>query len=79
MPFLASVNHSDGPNRQSDGTVSQYLTRAAASNIVHCELFFDPQAHTSRGVPFPTIVTGYNNALQLELKLVYEICINEVS
>ena len=36
-----------------------YLTRAHAENIVHVELFFDPQAHTSRGVPFPTVLRGY--------------------
>lgn len=36
-----------------------YLTRAHAENILHVELFFDPQAHTSRGVPFPTVLRGY--------------------
>ena len=36
-----------------------YLTMAHAQNVKHCELFFDPQAHTSRGVPFPTVVRGY--------------------
>ncbi|RVX72701.1 hypothetical protein B0A52_04099 [Exophiala mesophila] len=36
-----------------------YLTHAATQNIKHAEMFFDPQAHTSRGVPFPTVVRGY--------------------
>ncbi|EXJ83453.1 adenosine deaminase [Capronia coronata CBS 617.96] len=40
-----------------------YLTRAHAQNIKHVELFFDPQAHTSRGVPFPTVLRGYRLAL----------------
>ena len=28
----------------------------------HVEMFFDPQAHTSRGVPFEDVVTGYHRA-----------------
>lgn len=36
-----------------------YLSIAYKQNVKHCELFFDPQAHTSRGVPFPTVVRGY--------------------
>src|SRR5687768_17372067 len=31
-----------------------YLRRAAADNIVHAEIFFDPQTHTDRGVSFET-------------------------
>ncbi|ETI24005.1 adenosine deaminase [Cladophialophora carrionii CBS 160.54] len=41
-----------------------YLTVAHAQNVKHCELFFDPQAHTSRGVPFPTVVRGYQAGIQ---------------
>ncbi|KAK5091415.1 adenine deaminase [Lithohypha guttulata] len=40
-----------------------YLTKAHEQNVLHCELFFDPQAHTSRGVPFPTVVSGYRSAV----------------
>ncbi|MGK8521368.1 adenosine deaminase [Nocardia asteroides] len=29
----------------------------------HVELFFDPQAHTGRGVPFPTVISGYRSAI----------------
>lgn len=39
-----------------------YLQRAAAQGVVHAEMFFDPQAHTSRGVPFENVVTGYRRA-----------------
>ncbi|MPV37032.1 adenosine deaminase [Georgenia subflava] len=39
-----------------------YLQRAAAEGVRHAEMFFDPQAHTSRGVPFEAVVTGYHRA-----------------
>lgn len=40
-----------------------YLERAAADNVRYTEIFFDPQAHTSRGVPFHTVVSGLTRAL----------------
>jgi adenosine deaminase len=40
-----------------------YLQRAAEQSVVHAELFFDPQAHTGRGVPFPTVIGGYRRAI----------------
>jgi adenine deaminase len=40
-----------------------YLTKAASQGVRHAEMFFDPQAHTSRGVPFPTIMEGYRRAV----------------
>ncbi|MCO6543807.1 MAG: adenosine deaminase [Lactobacillus sp.] len=40
-----------------------YLTKAAQNNIRHAEIFFDPQAHTSRGIPFKTIVNGLYRAI----------------
>ena len=39
-----------------------YLERAAADNVVHAEIFFDPQTHTARGVPFETVIKGLNHA-----------------
>ena len=39
-----------------------YFERAAADNIVHAEVFFDPQTHTARGVPTGTVVTGLEHA-----------------
>ena len=39
-----------------------YLLRAKEQGVVHAEMFFDPQAHTSRGVPFENVVTGYHRA-----------------
>jgi adenine deaminase len=41
-----------------------YLTRAAAQSVRHAEIFFDPQTHTDRGVPFETVVTGIHRALE---------------
>lgn len=41
-----------------------YLTKAREQNIVYAELFFDPQAHTSRGVPFATVIGGIHAAQQ---------------
>src|SRR5438309_11089112 len=41
-----------------------YLARAAQEGVRHAEIFFDPQTHTDRGVPFETVVTGIHRALQ---------------
>ncbi|MEV5667317.1 adenosine deaminase [Streptomyces sp. NPDC052503] len=40
-----------------------YLARAAAQGVRHAEIFFDPQAHTDRGVPIGTVVEGLGRAL----------------
>lgn len=40
-----------------------YLTRAHADNVRHAEIFFDPQTHTGRGVPFATVMDGISSAL----------------
>jgi adenine deaminase len=39
-----------------------YLARAAADGVVRAEIFFDPQAHTSRGVPLAAVVGGLSRA-----------------
>ena len=41
-----------------------YLVRAAGQNVRYAEMFFDPQVHMSRGVPFETVVRGFHRALQ---------------
>jgi len=41
-----------------------YLTKVHSENVVHVEVFFDPQTHTDRGVPFKTVITGIYNALE---------------
>jgi adenosine deaminase len=40
-----------------------YLEKAHSQNVIHVEMFFDPQAHTSRGVPFATVIEGYHRAV----------------
>jgi adenosine deaminase len=40
-----------------------YLERAHAENVRHVEVFFDPQGHTSRGVPFSTVIEGLHRAV----------------
>jgi len=35
-----------------------YFARAAADNVVHAEIFFDPQTHTARGIPFDVVMRG---------------------
>jgi adenosine deaminase len=35
-----------------------YFDRAAADNVRHAEIFFDPQTHTDRGIPIGTVIEG---------------------
>ncbi|UGQ45259.1 adenosine deaminase [Massilia endophytica] len=39
-----------------------YLARAKADHVRHAEIFFDPQTHTSRGVPMADVVNGIHRA-----------------
>ncbi|MFZ9337684.1 MAG: adenosine deaminase [Limnohabitans sp.] len=39
-----------------------YFLRAKADNVVHAELFFDPQTHTERKVSMRTVITGLHQA-----------------
>jgi len=41
-----------------------YLLRARADNVVHAEIFFDPQTHTARGIPFATVINGLERAIR---------------
>jgi len=41
-----------------------YLHHAAADGVRHAEIFFDPQTHTRRGVPFATVIEGIDGALK---------------
>lgn len=40
-----------------------YLERAADEGIVHAELFFDPQAHSGRGIALETVLSGLTGAM----------------
>ena len=41
-----------------------YIKKAKDNNVRYAELFFDPQAHTSRGIPFETVINGYYRAVK---------------
>ncbi len=41
-----------------------YFRRAGAQGLRYAEIFFDPQGHTSRGVPFETVLNGLTRAQQ---------------
>ena len=41
-----------------------YFERAHADGVRRAELFFDPQAHTGRGVPFETVINGLHAAIE---------------
>lgn len=41
-----------------------YLQRVQEQNVVHVEIFFDPQTHTDRGVAFSTVIEGIYRALE---------------
>ncbi|MFI1204297.1 adenosine deaminase [Streptomyces sp. NPDC020883] len=46
-----------------DDLAHAYLARAKEQGVRHAEIFFDPQAHTSRGVPLGTVIRGLARAL----------------
>jgi adenosine deaminase len=39
-----------------------YFRKARSQNVVYAEVFFDPQAHTTRGVPFAAVIEGFRRA-----------------
>ncbi len=41
-----------------------YLERCKADNVLHTEIFFDPQGHTERGISFETVLNGITRALE---------------
>jgi adenosine deaminase len=42
----------------------EYFTTAHADGVKHAEVFFDPQSHTDRGIPFDTVVAGFQAACE---------------
>jgi adenosine deaminase len=41
-----------------------YLLKIHSQNVLHTEVFFDPQTHTSRGIPFSKVISGIHSALE---------------
>ena len=53
-----------------------YLTKVHSQNVVHVEIFFDPQTHTDRGVEFDIVIKGIRRALEQareELNISYKL------
>ena len=53
-----------------------YLKRIKQDNVIHTEIFFDPQTHTGRGIPFDTVIKGIHAALedgQRQLGITYKL------
>ena len=42
----------------------QYFQKAKEHGVIHAEVFFDPQAHTSRGVKYEVVVEGFAKACE---------------
>ena len=45
-----------------------YVLKCKEDNIVHVEIFFDPQTHTDRGIKFDTVINGIYKALKIAEK-----------
>lgn len=41
----------------------EYILKCVEDNVIHTEIFFDPQTHTARGVAFETVLSGIKEAL----------------
>ncbi|RKR15366.1 adenosine deaminase [Maribacter vaceletii] len=53
-----------------------YLNKVHDQNVVHVEVFFDPQTHTDRGVDFAVVINGIYKALEKakqELNISYKL------
>ena len=53
-----------------------YLNKVHSQNVVHVEVFFDPQTHTDRGIQFEVVITGIYRALEKakrELNISYKL------
>ncbi|MBU2524394.1 adenosine deaminase, partial [Patescibacteria group bacterium] len=46
-----------------------YLQKIHSQNVIHTEIFFDPQTHTDRGIEFGTVIKGVSRALKDAEKL----------
>ena len=40
-----------------------YLLKSKENNILHTEIFFDPQTHTNRGIKFDLVINGIHRAI----------------
>lgn len=61
--YLAAANVLIHEQDFYDLTIA-YLRKVHADNVVHTEIFFDPQMHTERGVSFDTVINGITRAMK---------------
>ncbi len=59
----------------------RYFRRVRQQNVVYVEMFFDPQMHTARGIPYATVIAGLRRARQdaaatLGLRCEFILCFN---
>ena len=52
-----------------------YFRRAAADNVRHTEIFFDPQTHTDRGIPYSIVIEGLSRAAHDAQSLGLSVCL----
>jgi len=41
----------------------EYILKCVEDNVIHTEIFFDPQTHTDRGIEFEVVISGIKEAL----------------
>jgi adenosine deaminase len=50
--------------RDFEELAQAYFRRAQSQNVKHAEIFFDPQAHMKRGIPFDVVIDGLWSAIR---------------
>jgi adenosine deaminase len=61
--YYAAVSYLITSDDFSD-MVYAYLAKVHSQNVIHAEMFFDPQAHTVRGIDFETVLSGLVHGTQ---------------
>ena len=56
-----------------DAMAWAYFERAARDNVVHCEIFFDPQTHTARGIDIGVVISGLDRAAKLQSHILFDL------
>jgi len=68
LPSFLAVYYEGMSVLQTEGDfydlATAYYRKARSQNVVYAETFFDPQAHTTRGIPFETVISGFRHARQ---------------
>ncbi len=59
-----------------------YFQRVHSQGVVYCEMFFDPQMHTTRGISFATVISALRRARidaadKFNIKCSYILCVNK--